>query len=191
MPLQSINPATGETRETFEEISAEDVRKAIEEANAAWKDWRRRGIAERAHMMRKAADILREGARDYGRLMSEEMGKPIAQAVAEAEKCAWCCDYYADNAGMFLAPEIVETGHRKSLVTFKPLGVILAVMPWNFPFWQAFRFAAPSLMAGNAAVLKHASNVPACALATEDVFRKAGFPEKPLPHAADRLRRRR
>lgn len=127
--------------------------------------------------MRQAASILRAGADEFARLMAEEMGKPVRDGRAEAEKCAWVCDYYAENAGRFLAPEYVETDAQESFVTFQPLGVILAVMPWNFPFWQVFRFAAPALMAGNTAVLKHASNVPGCALAIEDIFRQAGFPE--------------
>jgi succinate-semialdehyde dehydrogenase/glutarate-semialdehyde dehydrogenase len=127
--------------------------------------------------MKKAAQIFRDKSEDYARLMAEEMGKPIASGRAEAEKCAWGCDYYAENAEQFLQPELIKTDAGKSFVTFQPLGVILAVMPWNFPFWQVFRFAAPALMAGNAAVLKHASNVPGCALAIEDIFRKAEFPE--------------
>ena len=121
--------------------------------------------------------MLRSNAAEYARLMAEEMGKPVRDGVAEVQKCAVGCDYYAENAERFLAPEMVKTEARKSFVIFQPLGVVLAVMPWNFPFWQVFRFAAPGLMAGNAAVLKHASNVPGCALAIEQVFRKAGFPE--------------
>jgi succinate-semialdehyde dehydrogenase/glutarate-semialdehyde dehydrogenase len=127
--------------------------------------------------MKKAAAILRERAREFGELMTAEMGKPVAGGVAEAEKCAWVCDYYADNAEEFLADQEVETDASRSFVTFQPIGVVLAVMPWNFPFWQVFRFAAPNLMAGNAGVLKHASNVPGCALAIEEVFRGAGFPD--------------
>jgi succinate-semialdehyde dehydrogenase/glutarate-semialdehyde dehydrogenase len=126
--------------------------------------------------MREAATILRARAGEFARLMGEEMGKPVRDGRGEAEKCAWVCDYYAEHAERFLAPEAVETDARESFVTFQPLGVVLAVMPWNFPFWQVFRFAAPALMAGNTAVLKHASNVPGCALAIEDIFRQAGFP---------------
>src|SRR5437867_9658831 len=127
--------------------------------------------------MRRAAQLLREQAEAYATLMAQEMGKPVKDGRAEAEKCAWACNYYADSAEQFLQPEIIETEARKSFVAFQPLGVVLAVMPWNFPFWQVFRFAAPALMAGNAGVLKHASNVPGCALAIADIFRQAGFPE--------------
>jgi succinate-semialdehyde dehydrogenase/glutarate-semialdehyde dehydrogenase len=126
--------------------------------------------------MRAAAQILRRKADEYARLMAEEMGKPYSQGVSEAQKCALGCDFFAETASQFLAPESVKTEAHKSFVAFRPLGVILAIMPWNFPFWQVFRFAAPSLMAGNAAVLKHASNVPGCALAIESIFREAGFP---------------
>jgi succinate-semialdehyde dehydrogenase/glutarate-semialdehyde dehydrogenase len=126
--------------------------------------------------MKKAASILRERKDEFAKLMTEEMGKPIAQGRGEVEKCAWCCDFYADNAEKFLSKEIVETDASKSYVSFQPLGVVLAVMPWNFPFWQVFRFAAPGLMAGNAGVLKHASNVPGCAVAIENIFQQAGFP---------------
>src|SRR6266446_2320696 len=125
--------------------------------------------------MKRAAQLLREQADAYATLMTQEMGKLVKDGRAEAEKCAWACDYYADNAEQFLQPEIIETEARKSFVTFQPLGVVLAVMPWNFPFWQVFRFAAPALMAGNAGVLKHASNVPGCALAIADIFNRAGF----------------
>jgi succinate-semialdehyde dehydrogenase/glutarate-semialdehyde dehydrogenase len=127
--------------------------------------------------MKNAAKVLREKFEEYSILMTNEMGKPIVQSRAEIEKCAWVCDYYAENAERFLSDEIIKTEASKSFVSYQPLGVILAIMPWNFPFWQVFRFAAPNLMAGNAGVLKHASNVSGCALAIEDVFRKAGFPE--------------
>jgi succinate-semialdehyde dehydrogenase/glutarate-semialdehyde dehydrogenase len=127
--------------------------------------------------MKRAAHILRERAIEYAVLMAQEMGKPVKDGRAEVEKCAWACDYYAENAETFLRPEVIQTDANKSYVAFQPLGVVLAVMPWNFPFWQVFRFAAPALMAGNAGILKHASNVPDCALAIADVFRKAGFPD--------------
>jgi succinate-semialdehyde dehydrogenase/glutarate-semialdehyde dehydrogenase len=177
MALQTINPANGETLATYEEMASREVQSIIADAHRAYLGWRATSFRERAALMRNAAEVLRGGARDYARLMAEEMGKPIRDGIAEAQKCAVGCDYYAENAERFLAPEPVKTEARKSFVAFNPLGVVLAVMPWNFPFWQVFRFAAPGLMAGNAAVLKHASNVPGCALAIEQVFRKAGFPE--------------
>jgi succinate-semialdehyde dehydrogenase/glutarate-semialdehyde dehydrogenase len=153
------------------------VSAAIDSAHAAFLAWRETSFAQRATHMRKAAALLRDRARDYGRLMALEMGKPIRDGIAEAQKCATGCDYYAENAERYLADEVVETSPRKSFVAFRPLGVVLAVMPWNFPFWQVIRFAAPALMAGNAGVLKHASNVPGCALALEQLFRDAGFPD--------------
>src|SRR2546430_7547301 len=128
-------------------------------------------------MMHRSAEILESEKKRFARLMTLEMGKPINAAVQEAEKCAWVCRYYADNAERHLADEVVETNATRSFVRFQALGVVLAVMPWNFPFWQVFRFAAPGLMAGNVGLLKHASNVPQCALAIEEIFRKAGFPE--------------
>ena len=177
MSIQAINPASGEVIATHDEMTPAMVDQIIEAANAAAADWRRSSYADRAVPMRKAAEILRRNARDYAHLMAREMGKPVRDGVGEVQKCAAACDYFADHAARFLAPERVETEARSSYVTFNPLGVVLAVMPWNFPFWQVFRFAAPGLMAGNAAVLKHASNVPGCALAIEDVFRRAGFPD--------------
>jgi succinate-semialdehyde dehydrogenase/glutarate-semialdehyde dehydrogenase len=175
--MKAVNPTTGETIKEYEEKTPEEVKSVIEKSHQAFLSWRKTGFTERASLMKKAAHIFRDKSEDYARLMAEEMGKPIASGRAEAEKCAWGCDYYAENAEQFLQPELSETDAGKGFVTFQPLGVILAVMPWNFPFWQVFRFAAPALMAGNAAVLKHASNVPGCALAIEDIFRKAGFPE--------------
>jgi succinate-semialdehyde dehydrogenase/glutarate-semialdehyde dehydrogenase len=176
MTIKTINPATGELLATYEEMAPAAVNAIIGEAHAAYLDWRRVAYAERAGPMRKAAEILRAEAADLARLMAREMGKPVRDGVAEAQKCAQVCDFYAENAARFLAREPVATEGRSSFVTFAPLGVVLAIMPWNFPLWQVFRFAAPGLMAGNAAVLKHASNVPACALAIEDIFRRAGFP---------------
>ncbi|MEP6997463.1 MAG: NAD-dependent succinate-semialdehyde dehydrogenase [Betaproteobacteria bacterium] len=176
MAIKAINPATGEVFESYEEATPDAVKKIIGEVNAAFVQWRRTPIAQRAAPMRKAAAILRSEAHDHARLMAREMGKPVKDGIAEVQKCALGCDFYADNAAGFLARETIATDARTSFVTFNPLGVVLAVMPWNFPFWQVFRFAAPGLMAGNAAVLKHASNVPGCALAIEDIFRRAGFP---------------
>ncbi|NIQ94580.1 MAG: aldehyde dehydrogenase family protein, partial [Desulfuromonadales bacterium] len=145
-------------------------------AHEAWKSWSETTFAERAELMRKAAEVLRKEKDEFARIMALEMGKPLNDGRGESEKCALVCDYYADNAEKFLADEPFNTDASKSYAAFRPLGVVLAVMPWNFPFWQVFRFAAPALMAGNAGVLKHASNVPKCALAIEEVFRKAGFP---------------
>jgi succinate-semialdehyde dehydrogenase/glutarate-semialdehyde dehydrogenase len=177
MSLPVINPATDEIVREYDELKPADVVDALEQSQAAYLKWRRTSFATRAALLKSAAQILRERTDDYARLMAEEMGKPITQGRAEAEKCAWVCDYYAENAAGFLEREIVETDAAKSFVTYQPLGVVLAVMPWNFPFWQVFRFAAPALMAGNVAVLKHASNVPGCALAIQYIFKAAGFPE--------------
>jgi succinate-semialdehyde dehydrogenase / glutarate-semialdehyde dehydrogenase len=177
MSIQAINPATGEVVATHDEMKSDAVAEIIASVHAAALGWRQAPYADRAVPMRKAAEILRKEARDYAHLMAREMGKPVRDGVAEARKCADACDYFAEHAAKFLARDDVETGARASFVTFKPLGVVLAIMPWNFPFWQVFRFAAPGLMAGNAAVLKHASNVPGCALAIEGIFRHAGFPE--------------
>ncbi|HEY7192923.1 MAG TPA: NAD-dependent succinate-semialdehyde dehydrogenase [Gemmatimonadales bacterium] len=176
MAFQSINPATEAVLATFDEFTAQQTEAALKDADTAFRGWRRASIAERATPMKRAAALLRERKAKYGALITAEMGKPIVAAEAEVEKCAWACEFYADNAERFLAEEPVRTEARASYVAFEPLGVVLAVMPWNFPFWQVFRFAAPTLMAGNSAILKHASNVPQCALAIEEVFRDAGFP---------------
>ncbi|HXT05028.1 MAG TPA: NAD-dependent succinate-semialdehyde dehydrogenase [Casimicrobiaceae bacterium] len=177
MSIQAINPATGEVVATHDEMKPDVVAGIVESVHAAALDWRRASYADRAVPMRKAAEILRKEARDFAHLMAREMGKPVRDGVAEAQKCATACDFFAEHAAKFLAREVVKTEARSSFVTFNPLGVVLAVMPWNFPFWQVFRFAAPGLMAGNAAVLKHASNVPGCAIAIEEIFHRAGFPE--------------
>jgi succinate-semialdehyde dehydrogenase/glutarate-semialdehyde dehydrogenase len=177
MAMTAVNPATGATINEYEEMTPEDVSRAVADAHNAFLSWRRTDFAERATLMKAAARVLREKTNEYAILMANEMGKPVVQGRAEVDKCAWVCEYYAENAEAFLQPEPVETEASKSFVTFSPLGVVLAVMPWNFPLWQVFRFAAPALMAGNTGVLKHASNVPGCALAIEDVFRKAGFPK--------------
>jgi succinate-semialdehyde dehydrogenase/glutarate-semialdehyde dehydrogenase len=176
MTIESINPATGETIGEYEEMGTEEVSEVVDAAHRAFLEWRETPFAERAAAMRRAGEVLRDGQREYAELMAREMGKPVAAGRSEADKCAWVCEHYAEHAEAFLADEEVETEASRSFVTFRPLGVVLAVMPWNFPFWQVFRFAAPGLMAGNAAVLKHASNVFGCALAIEDVFREAGFP---------------
>lgn len=175
--ITSINPATNEQIHSYDEMTPDQVDQIIHEADRAFHNWRKVPFPERSRLMNQAATILRQNVTEYARLMTLEMGKTLKEARAEVEKCAWVCEYYAENAEIFLQDEVIATDARHSFVTFQPLGVILAVMPWNFPFWQVFRFAAPALMAGNVGVLKHASNVFGCALAIEDVFRQAGFPE--------------
>ena len=175
--FRSINPATLEVIATYEELPPAAVARSIDRSEAAFARWRETSGAERASLMRSAAAVLRNRGDELATLMAIEMGKPVRQGRAEIDKCAWVCEYYAEHAGSFLEPEIVETDARKSFVTFQPLGVILAVMPWNFPFWQVFRFAAPALMAGNVGILKHASNVCGCALAIDEIFARAGFPD--------------
>ena len=176
MSIEAINPATGEVVGRYEETAPADVDAIVKAAHAAYTAWRRRSYAERAVPMHAIAGLLRARARPLAELMAREMGKPVRDGVAEAQKCATACEHYAEHAERLLAREPVATEAHKSFVTFNPLGVVLAVMPWNFPFWQVFRFAAPGLMAGNAAVLKHASNVPGCAMAIESLFTEAGFP---------------
>src|SRR5213594_1441100 len=177
MALSSINPSSGEVLESFEEATPAALERVLAHAWQAFLGWRERTFAERAARLREVARVLGAKKVEYARLMALEMGKPVAQGEAEVEKCAWGCEYYAGHAARFLAPEPCETDAARSYVRFDPLGPVLAVMPWNFPFWQVFRFAAPALMAGNAGVLKHASNVPQCALAIEEAFREAGFPQ--------------
>jgi succinate-semialdehyde dehydrogenase/glutarate-semialdehyde dehydrogenase len=176
MTIQSLNPATGEVLRTFDPTPAGEVQQCLARAHAAFAEWRGASFGERSQRMRAAARVLRARRAELARLMTLEMGKPIAQAEAEVDKCAWVSDYYAEHARALLAVDPRETDASKSYVRFDPLGVILAVMPWNFPFWQVFRFAAPALMAGNVAILKHASNVPQCALAIDAVFREAMCP---------------
>src|SRR5580698_4978562 len=177
MAIATINPATGKTLKTFEPLSSQEIERKISRAAKLFPEFSRLSFAERATMMLKAAEILEIEKRELARLMTAEMGKTLRSAVDEAVKCAWACDFYADNAEHFLADEVVETPASRSYVRYQPLGVILAVMPWNFPFWQVFRFIAPGLMAGNVGLLKHASNVPQCALKIEEVLLRAGFPE--------------
>jgi succinate-semialdehyde dehydrogenase / glutarate-semialdehyde dehydrogenase len=177
MPISSKNPATGETLATFEALTEPQLEDKLQRAADTFRGHRRTSFSQRAQMMMRAVEILEREKQEFARVMTLEMGKPIRAAVSEAEKCALVCRYYAENAEKHLADEIVETNATKSYVRFQPLGIVLAVMPWNFPFWQVFRFAAPALMAGNVGLLKHASNVPRCALAIEDIFRRAGFPE--------------
>ncbi|WP_228546298.1 NAD-dependent succinate-semialdehyde dehydrogenase [Halegenticoccus tardaugens] len=176
--MESVNPATGETIETYDEPSDEDVEATLRRADETAGAWAETSFAERRSLLEAAAEILRERTDEYAELMTEEMGKPITQGRSEVEKCAWVCDYYAERAEEHLQDEIVGAeSEARALVSYEPLGPVLAVMPWNFPFWQVFRFAAPGLAAGNVGILKHASNVPGCALAIEEVFRDAGFPD--------------
>ena len=177
MPIATINPATGETLETFDALTSEQVQSKLDLAVNAWKAHRLTTFEQRAVMMRRLADLLEAEDHKLARLMTIEMGKPIVAAVAEVQKCAGACRYYADNAVRFLANESTAAAGGQARIVYQPLGVVLAIMPWNFPFWQVFRFAAPALMAGNCGLLKHSSNVPQCALAIEDMIRRAGFPE--------------
>lgn len=177
MALESINPATGVLTARFAEWAPEATAAVIGQVDAVWPAWRQTSFAQRSELMRRVAAELRAGKDDFARLMAEEMGKPLQEGRSEAEKCAWVCEYYADHAENFLRDQPAESDGSRAYVAFRPLGTILAVMPWNFPFWQVFRFAAPALMAGNTGVLKHASNVPRCALAIEQLFLKAGFPD--------------
>ena len=176
MPIASMNPATGETLKTFDPLSETQIDEKLQRAAETFATYRRTSMADRAGWMLRAAEILEADKGDFARLMTIEMGKPIKGAVGEVEKCAWVCRYYAESAGRHLADKLIATDTQKSFVRFQPLGPVLAVMPWNFPFWQVFRFAAPALMAGNVGLLKHASNVPQCSLAIEDIFQRAGFP---------------
>jgi len=177
MAIATVNPATGETLRTFEPLSDVQLEVKLQKAADTFLSYRKVPFAERARMMLKAAAILESEKENYGRVMTTEMGKTFRSAVDEAAKCAWVCRYYAENAERFLADEIVETSASRSYIRYLPLGPVLAVMPWNFPFWQVLRFAAPALMAGNVGLLKHASIVPQSALAIEEIFRKAGFPD--------------
>jgi succinate-semialdehyde dehydrogenase / glutarate-semialdehyde dehydrogenase len=175
MAIATINPTTGETLKTFEPLTDSEIDHKLELAAATFRTQRRTPFQERRIKMMRAAEILESDKTHFARTMTLEMGKPIKAAISETEKCAWVCRYYADNAAAFLADEAVETNATQSYIHYQPLGPVLAVMPWNFPFWQVFRFAAPALMAGNVGLLKHASNVPQCALAIEGIFLRAGF----------------
>jgi succinate-semialdehyde dehydrogenase/glutarate-semialdehyde dehydrogenase len=177
MSIQSINPATEEILETFDPHNEAQVNETLAAARVAFRSWRATSFAERRAALHRVASYLREHKAELAHAATLEMGKPIVEAEAEVEKCAWNCDFYADNADQFLADEPVVTNATASYVSFVPLGVVLAVMPWNFPYWQVFRFAAPALMAGNAAVLKHASNVSRVALEIERIFRASGLPD--------------
>lgn len=174
--LVSVNPADGQELGRHPLHTAREVDEALTQAAHAQAAWRRVPVSERTDLLRRMAAALRTGKPAYARMITEEMGKPLAEAQGEIEKCAWNCDFYADQAPVFLADEVVPSSASHSAVVFDPLGVVLAIMPWNYPFWQFFRFAAPALAAGNGAILKHANNVPRCALAIEEVMRDAGCP---------------
>ncbi len=174
--LISINPATGEVVGTYPEMTVGEVEVILEKAQTAFLSWRRLAIKERCQYFKHLGQILRARKNEFSRLMALEMGKPLEQGTAEIEKCAWVCEYYADHAKTFLSPRNISSDASESYVSFQPLGIILAIMPWNFPFWQVFRFAAPTMIAGNGAILKHASNVQGCADSMEGVFLEAGFP---------------
>jgi len=177
MAIASVNPANGKVLKTFEALSDSQVDAKIGRAAGVFPSFQRLPFTQRGRWMMNAAEILESEKEELGRLMTMEMGKPLRSAIEEAVKCAWACRYYAENAERFLADEAVETAATKSYIHYQPLGPILAVMPWNFPFWQVFRFVAPALMAGNVGLLKHASNVPQCALKIEEILSRAGFPE--------------
>ncbi len=175
--MKAINPATDKLIKDYDEHTPADVKNIISDVYDDYLNWKTTSFEHRSKLMHKAADVLRKNLDKYANVITVEMGKPIFESRAEVEKCIWVCDYYADNAEKFLADEIIESDAGKSFVAFEPIGPVLAVMPWNFPFWQVFRFAAPALMAGNVGLLKHASNVPGSALAIEEVFHEAGFPK--------------
>ncbi|PGF18196.1 NADP-dependent succinic semialdehyde dehydrogenase [Natrinema sp. CBA1119] len=178
MSIESTNPATGDVIDRFEETSDEERDERLRRASETFEEWSETPIETRQRLLANAADVLRENEDDYAELMTEEMGKPIGQARDEVAKCAWVCDYYAETAAEHLQDEVIASDERaRTVVAYQPLGPVLAIMPWNFPFWQVFRFAAPNLAAGNVGLLKHASNVPGCAQAIQDVFEQAGFPE--------------
>lgn len=176
MSLKSINPYTGEVIRETPELTEGEVEKILAKSSRAFEGWKRTVFAERSALMRNTALLLRNNAGRLASVITTEMGKPISESKAEIEKCAWLCEYYADHAEGFLTEEIIETDADSSYVSYEPLGVILGIMPWNFPFWQVFRFAVPTLMAGNTAALKHASNVQMCAAEIENIFNEAGFP---------------
>lgn len=179
---ESINPFTGEKVYSFKKLSDSQLWKKIEVSHEAFLSWKKTGFNQRAELMSKAADQLRSNKNAYAKIMTVEMGKPISQSIAEVEKCAWVCEYYAEHAERQLGDEVIETDADRSFVSYEPLGIILAVMPWNYPLWQVFRFAAPNLMAGNVGILKHASNVLKCGELIEEIFTEAGFPEGCFQH---------
>lgn len=175
--MKTIDPATEDTLQKYDKMDESELEKIVDKAVEAQKKWRETTFDERSGLLHDVADQLEKSKEEYSELMAREMGKPLAQGVAEIEKCSWVCNYYADNARQFLEEQDITTDASRSYVTFNPLGTVLSIMPWNFPFWQLYRFAAPALMAGNAAILKHASNVPGCAKAIEEVMHRGGIPE--------------
>ena len=177
MKFKSINPYNGKELKTYSEHTLPELDATLSQSEKAFASWRNIPLAERTKLIAKAGSELRKNKDEYAEMMTLEMGKPITEARAEVEKCAWVCDYYAENAGEFLADEVIKTDASKSFVRHNPIGCVFAIMPWNFPFWQVFRFAAPTLTAGNVAILKHAGNVPGCATLIEQVFLRAGFPK--------------
>ncbi|TDQ31426.1 NAD-dependent succinate-semialdehyde dehydrogenase [Zeaxanthinibacter enoshimensis] len=179
---KSVNPYNNKVLYEFEELSEKDIKEFIKRADQAARKWKKESFPDRSALLLKAAAELEKNKQEYARTICEEMGKPISQAIAEIEKCTWVCEYYAENAADHLSDELIETDAGKSYVRYEPLGVVLAIMPWNYPFWQVFRFAAPALMAGNVGLLKHASNVMKSAEMISRVFRRAGFPEGCFQH---------
>lgn len=177
MAIATVNPATGKTLKTFTPLNSVEIEAKISLAEATYQEYRKIPLNQKSEWLQKAANLLEENAPKLAQMMTIEMGKPIKSALAEVNKCAWVCRYYAENGAEFLKNKYIETDATTSYVSYQPLGIILAVMPWNFPFWQVFRFAAPALMAGNVGLLKHASNVPQCALAIAEIIQGAGFPE--------------
>ena len=177
MKIRTINPATEEIIQTYETMSVESVLEIARQSQEAFWSWRTRPVSQRASYLTALGAVLREHADDYAMFMTIEMGKPISQSRAEVEKCAWLCDVYAERAEEWLEEEVTAADGKQHFVTFEPLGVILSIMPWNYPFWQALRFGVPAVVAGNTSILKHASNVPQCAFAIEDAFKQAGFPK--------------
>lgn len=177
MSIVTINPSTGEPLAEYATHSPKETEEKLIRAHNLFQDWRKTKFSHRSELMKNAAKILRDNKESYGCLMALEMGKPLAQGLAEAEKCAWVCEYYAENAEEHLKDQFVKTEASDSFITYQPIGTVLAIMPWNFPFWQVFRFAAPALMAGNAGALKHARNTMGCAIEIERIFANAGFPE--------------
>lgn len=177
MEFQSINPYNKEVIGTYQEQSKAEIREILDQSSGVFESWKKVPLSERALLMRKAGTLLKNDAEKHAKMISREMGKPITEARGEIAKCAWVCEYYANNAADFLADELIKTDAHKSFVRHDPLGAVLAIMPWNFPYWQVFRFAAPTLVAGNIGLLKHAPNVFGCATLIEEVFLEAGFPE--------------